>query len=85
MAFPDFPFPSHWKSYVRHDQVHQYLQDYAQHFDLFNCIQFNTLVERVHPAQDSSDDKTTWEVTVKEIQKGTRTTHLFDAVVVCNG
>ena len=34
MAFPDFPFPSEWNSFLSHQQVLKYLEDYASHFDL---------------------------------------------------
>ena len=38
-----------WQQYLK------YLQDYAQHFDLKRCIQFNTRVTKVTPAADYSD------------------------------
>ena len=38
-----------WQQYLK------YLQDYAQHFDLMRCIQFNTRVTKVTPTADYSD------------------------------
>jgi len=38
MAFPDFPFSEHPPSFVGHEEVRQYLEDYAKNFDLFQFI-----------------------------------------------
>ena len=34
MAFPDFPFREELPSFMSHDQVCGYLQDYVEHFQL---------------------------------------------------
>ena len=39
MAFPDFPFRTDLPSFMTHDQVCGYLQDYAKHFNLEKNIQ----------------------------------------------
>jgi dimethylaniline monooxygenase (N-oxide forming) len=41
MAFPDFPFdPTKYKtSFVRHGEVRDYLDDYADHYELRRHIQ----------------------------------------------
>lgn len=38
MAFPDFPFPEGDESFLHHSEVQKYLEDYAQHFDLYPHI-----------------------------------------------
>ncbi len=37
MAFPDFPFRENKDSFLHHSQVLQYLESYAQHYDLHRC------------------------------------------------
>ena len=49
MAFPDFPFPSEWSSFLSHQQVLKYLEDYASHFYLYKYIQFNSIISSVRP------------------------------------
>ena len=49
MNFPDFPHPSHLPSYVGHQDILKYLQQYADYFDLTKYIRFKTLVEQVIP------------------------------------
>jgi cation diffusion facilitator CzcD-associated flavoprotein CzcO len=44
MAFPDFPFESSDESFVHHSKVLDYLEAYAQHFQLKKFIRFNTKV-----------------------------------------
>ena len=71
---------------MRHEEVQQYLEDYARHFNLLKHIKFTTLVERVHPVMVSPQNgKVTWEVTVRELEGGTTSTAKYDAVMVCNG
>ena len=47
-----FPIPGHFPKYLSKDQFAQYLQDYAEHFEL-KCIP-NTSVRRVAAATDGS-------------------------------
>ena len=57
MLFPDLPFPSHLPSFPYHQDVHQYLTHYSQHFKLNRFIKFGTLVEQIVPVpvSDASD------------------------------
>ena len=83
MTFPDFQFPDELRSYLTHSQVHQYLEDYTDHFSIRDFIQFNTQVVKVAPLQENAKEK--WKVTVKDLKSKNETTTIFDAVVVCNG
>ncbi|XP_060579376.1 uncharacterized protein LOC132736291, partial [Ruditapes philippinarum] len=38
MAFPGFPFPSHLPSFIKHEEVLQYLKDYSQFYKLEKAI-----------------------------------------------
>lgn len=84
MAFPDYPFSTCLKSFIRHEEVLDYLEGYASHYDLLKYIKFETSVQRLHPI--SGEDKTTWELTYNEVKnKSLTSTENFDAVIVCNG
>lgn len=48
--FPDFHFDPHLPSFVHHTEMANYLHQYAAHFNLMPCIQFNTVVLSVKPA-----------------------------------
>ena len=47
--FPDFHFDPNLPSFVHHTEMANYLQQYAVHFNLIPCIQFNTVVLNVKP------------------------------------
>ena len=85
MAFPDFPFPSEWSSFLSHQQVLKYLEDYASHFDLYKYIQFNSSISSVRPLIENDNHKLLWEVVVTDTNTKESQVHLFNAVIVCNG
>jgi len=45
MAFPDFPFDSSLSSFLHHDEMLQYLQDYATKFNLQQYIKVSSNVK----------------------------------------
>lgn len=77
MQFTDYPFPESTPLYPTHAQVCQYLEDYAAHFGLHDCIRLQHAVEWVERID------THWKV--QYCGPGGRTTSIFDAVCVCNG
>ncbi|XP_071172349.1 uncharacterized protein [Mytilus edulis] len=84
MAFPGFPFRSSLPSFIKHDDVLEYLQEYTKHYDLHKCIKFETLVQHVRPEVDG--DKTHWHVSYSNVgQRDETKTEIFDVVMVCNG
>ncbi|XP_060066421.1 uncharacterized protein LOC132546720 [Ylistrum balloti] len=85
MAFPDFPFRKDLPSFVRHEDMLEYLESYATSFDLLKYIKFSTTVNSVNPLK--SPDKVTWQVTYKDLVNSdvSPVTETFDAVMVCNG
>jgi hypothetical protein len=76
--YDDFPMPADYPDYPSHRQLADYFQNYALHFNLYDHIQFNTLVEKCE-----LDSAKKWHVTV--ITHGVRKTEIFDALAVCNG
>ncbi|XP_045192813.2 uncharacterized protein LOC123549080 isoform X1 [Mercenaria mercenaria] len=81
MAFPGFPFPSNLPSFIRHEDVLQYLKDYSKYYNLQKSIKFDTKVERVSPVETGS--KLEWKIVYSSTES--TETELFDAVFVCNG
>jgi len=74
LGYSDFPIPDHYPDFMSHYEVLEYLESYADHFDVKKHIQFNTRVERVTP----KDGK--WLVTCSVGEP-----RLFTSVVVANG
>jgi cation diffusion facilitator CzcD-associated flavoprotein CzcO len=72
--YTDFPMPADWPHYPRHDQVWQYFRAYAQHFGLYEKIEFNRAIERVEPSG------TGWQVTLSGSE-----TRQYRGVVIANG
>ena len=85
MAFPDFPFPSEWSSYVTRQQVLSYLEDYVAKFNLSKYIYFNSVVRKVRPLDREGSRDPEWQVIVENTLTNEYRTLQFEAVVVCNG
>ncbi|CRK97656.1 CLUMA_CG011041, isoform A [Clunio marinus] len=81
MAFPDFPFPPQEKSFLPASEVNEYLNLYADNFNLRQFVKFEHHVVRVRPTQNESK----WEVIVKKLLDQKYETFIFDAMLVCNG
>ncbi len=81
MAYSDFPMPKHYPAYATHAQVHEYFEQYVDHFGFRDKITFNTTVERVTPDPDGG-----WLVTTSTTSgEGEPKTEHYDAVLVANG
>ncbi|XP_077595950.1 uncharacterized protein LOC144212177 [Stigmatopora nigra] len=85
MMFPDFPFDRHLASFLPHQEVRRYLEDYCRHYDIGPHIRFDSTVDQVKPTVSTTDGAPIgWEVTVRH-KKGGQTVDTFDAVFVCSG
>ncbi|XP_065353054.1 senecionine N-oxygenase [Cloeon dipterum] len=81
MGYPDYPIPEQEKSYLYAREILQFLNDYADHFDVRKLIKFRHHVEKVRPVPGEK----TWEVTFKDLPTNKTETQIFDGVMVCNG
>ncbi|KAL9544528.1 hypothetical protein MBANPS3_007573 [Mucor bainieri] len=88
MAFPDFPFPKDTPFYVPHFTIEEYLENYANEYDLVPLIEFDTSVDLISKNQEDH----TWELTLSKYDvytsgmvRETRWKETFDAVVVASG
>ncbi|XP_059360682.1 uncharacterized protein LOC132098625 [Carassius carassius] len=86
MSFPDFPFAKHLPSFVHHTEVRKYLEQYCDHFRLWN-IQFGTSVASMTPEDvEGGWNGLAWNVSSNNsVDHSKSTTEQFDAVMVCNG
>ncbi|XP_013410775.1 flavin-containing monooxygenase FMO GS-OX4-like [Lingula anatina] len=86
MAFPDFPFEKDGPSFITHQAVRKYLEDYAEHFKLKPLIKFFTEVESVKPVQGQHGEQV-WQIQYKDVRVKDSLVETLetDAVIVCNG
>uniref|UniRef100_A0A0K2THH7 Flavin-containing monooxygenase n=1 Tax=Lepeophtheirus salmonis TaxID=72036 RepID=A0A0K2THH7_LEPSM len=77
MAFPDYPFPPSFDSFLKHTEVLKYIQDYSS--NILKYIQFHTKVLSVCPRGSK------WSIETLNLLKNEQQITEFDAVVVCNG
>ncbi|XP_058169963.1 senecionine N-oxygenase-like [Anopheles ziemanni] len=82
MGFPGYEMPEQDASYVRSDEVLQFLQDYSDFYDVTERINFAHLVEEVKPATDGSNG---WTVRIRNLTDESINTQSFDFVLICNG
>lgn len=76
--YADYPMPLDYPDYPSHMQLARYFKNYAEHFNLYPFIQFNTLVKH---CELTSNNK--WLVVTEK--NGHIAENYFDALVVCNG
>ncbi|XP_034310113.2 uncharacterized protein [Magallana gigas] len=88
MEIPGFPFPKEWnKSYITRQQCLEYLNMFADHFNLRKHIRFHTHVRNVQPLKEVSENgKSKWLLTFSPVNQMSEVKQeKFDAVFVCNG
>ena len=86
MAFPDFPIEGcDGRSFLTHQEVRKYLEDYSRRFDLEKHIEFNTRVTKVSPSFDADGRFKRWDVELLNLNSDAKTKVEFDACLVCNG
>jgi len=78
--FPDWPLPENTPNFTPGPIIQEYLQDYADHFDISPKIRFNTQVTRLAETESSAGG---WELTVEDSNGVDR--KIFDRVVICIG
>ena len=84
MTYSDYPIPAEYPMYMHNKFVVKYLVSYAKHFHCDEYIRFNHEVLSVKQAPDYIETGQ-WMITVTDKDKGSTSTELFDAVLVCSG
>ncbi len=72
--YTDFPMPAHYPHYPNRQQVWEYFKAYAQHFELYPHIQFNTEITRLEKGEQG------WQAHLSNGEKRT-----YSAVIIANG
>ncbi|XP_071563657.1 uncharacterized protein [Temnothorax nylanderi] len=86
MNFPDYiTMEGQEPSCVSHQEVLNYLKDYAQHFDVHRYIELNTKVESVQFVSSDHSNQDKWSVQVRKLKTKEMELRYFDAIMVCNG
>jgi glycine/D-amino acid oxidase-like deaminating enzyme len=75
LGYPDHPIPETCPDFLAHDEVLQWLESYAQRFDLKRHFRFRCKVERVAPEPDGA-----WRVTLADGEQ-----RRYRAVIAANG
>lgn len=80
-AFSDFPMPAEYPMWPSGEQVQEYLQRYAEHFDVIPHIRFNTTVQNMY------FDGYYWQVRLSSSGEHDSRAELisFSYVVICTG
>ena len=73
--YDDYPMPEHYPDFPSRQNIFDYLKDYAQHFKIYDKIEFNKKVEYVRPIEDNK-----WQVTFEDGEQRN-----YKGVLVCNG
>lgn len=81
-CYSDFPFREDYPNYMRQEKFWNYIQEFAEHFDLLKYIRFRTTVRSVTKRPDFSETGQ-WDVVTET--EGKHETAIFDAVMVCTG
>jgi dimethylaniline monooxygenase (N-oxide forming) len=83
-SFSDFPMPSHYPQLPSGQQIFEYLDAYARHFNVLDSIRFKSQVLSIVPRPDRNIG---WRVHVRKLADGDSSDSAtdFDFVVVCNG
>ncbi|GAB6027525.1 flavin-dependent monooxygenase [Chamberlinius hualienensis] len=83
-AFSDFPPPEDLPNFMHNKQIFQYLQSYAQHFNLNEHVKLGHQVLRVEK-DDKFEENGQWKVTVANQKTNERSVVEASAVFVCSG
>ena len=78
--FHDYDFKPDVQTFPSHEDMHEYLISYADHFGVTPCIRFKSKVTEVRPLFKPGAEVPRWEIVT---ESGAR--DQFDVVIVANG
>ena len=69
-AFSDFPCPEEWPTFLPADLMGEYLEMYAERFDLTKFIKFNRIITSISPLMNGNAEHTgKWVLIVENSKK----------------
>ena len=77
--YEDYPMPTTYPDYPRHDHLQAYFENYSKHFGVYENIKFHHTVDHV-----SKDSNGKWQVEYTDNQ-GNKHTKIYDYLMVSNG
>jgi hypothetical protein len=80
MQYRALPMPDTYPTYLCHELIAQYLDDFVDHFGFRRKIQFRTEVVSARPTRAGG-----WDVTTRRRDSGAERTERYSAVLVANG
>ncbi len=72
--FSDYPMPSDYPVFPSHSQFLSYLRELAKHFGIYKHTQFQTIVEKMEPQEES------WKLTLSSGEQ-----RVYSVVIIANG
>lgn len=75
MQFTEFPMPESYPDFLSKSHMLEYLNNYANHFNLISDIKFNTKVIWVASVENNK-----WKVTFQD-----KSFKLYNGIIICNG
>ncbi|XP_043779676.1 dimethylaniline monooxygenase [N-oxide-forming] 4 isoform X2 [Cervus elaphus] len=81
-CYSDFPFQEDYPNFMNQEKFWNYLQEFAEYFDLLKYIRFKTTVRSITKRPDFSETGQ-WDVVTET--EGRQVRAVFDAVMVCTG
>ena len=86
IQYTDFEFAKDVPALCSHRDVRQYIEEYANHYELKKFIKFNSIVTEIKPYQ-KTENEVIWEVRVNDVGKPEERGEMerFDAVIVAAG
>ncbi|KAM5342428.1 hypothetical protein ACJ41O_013394 [Fusarium nematophilum] len=80
-AFTDFPMPDDYPVHPSQKDLENYLESYAQHFNLYQHIEFSTSVQHV----ERDEERGVWNVFTQNPKTGAEDRRSFSRVVMATG
>lgn len=77
--YEDYPMPTDYPDYPRHDHLQQYFENYAKHFQIYDHIKFHHTVDHV-----TKNTEGLWTVEYTDDQ-GQKHSKIYDYLMVSNG
>ena len=83
MCFTDFPVPKDYPLFMSAEKLNEYLNCYADHFNLKSYIKLGCTVLKIEPLDATAFD-TKWRVVIKSKYYDSKE-KIFDIVLICSG